>query len=705
MLVPRSVSTRKQAVRAANLPSLAAVKTLHAQHLVSAAETPLSDSKRDTVPQDSSLAAALDHPHVDSAANGHRDVGHQTTMHSSDDNGAMIEFAATQRQALEGEQTCVVCGRFGEYTSGSTNHAVCSLECQGLDAGLPLNLVSRAVSTIPTSSDLYFTTAQGSADPVVSTARPHAAYSSGRMVANVTGYRESPRTAALSSQDAKTLRETHQIDVQGKHITKPIVSFEDCGLPSKLLSNLIENGYAEPRGVQMQVVPAGLCGRDMIISAETGAGKTAGFLIPIITHAYGLSQLPGDAMEGPFALILAPTRELAMQIEGVAKSMVKGMPNMRTALLVGGQAMANQIHRLKQNIQIAVATPGRIVDIFAKHGEIPFSNVFCLVLDEVDLMFSLGFRKQMKRILDVLPEPPNGRQSILCSATISRPIEQLIGSLLHNPLRIRVGDIKEKAQDENQSSSKISDVFSPSSKIKQTILWVENDSKKKQLFSLLRDPKYFRPPVLIFVESRIGADLLAHVIQVKCPGIAAVSMHGEKSQEERCEILKTITNGSVSVIVATGLLARGLDLKVATVINFDMAPSIQEYVHRVGRANPDAATRAAAGIRKGPKLSGMAWAITFINNDHFAILGEFANMLHGLDFERVTPLPPQLKQLVVAESSKKSGAVQGSSRTAKKDAAEPKAAAPRSTKRTVDPSQRQAGQHGPLGPRGKRRKR
>ncbi|KAF9949391.1 DEAD (Asp-Glu-Ala-Asp) box polypeptide 59 [Mortierella alpina] len=467
------------------------------------------------------------------------------------------------------------------------------------------------------------------------------------MMANITGYQDSKRIAAMSLKDAKKMRDSLGIHVEGKHIPRPIMSFEDCSLPDKMLSNLKDNGYIHPRGVQTQAVSAGLYGRDMVISAETGAGKTAGFLIPILVHAYGLSQSPAGALHGPFALILVPTRELATQTEQVAKSIVIGMPNMRTALLVGGQAMANQAHRLKQNIQVAVATPGRMVDIFKQHPEIGFSNVFCLVLDEVDVMFSLGFGAQVKRILEVLPTPPNGRQTIVSSATLSKQIQRLTVKYMENPVTIRIGDSKDQ-----QDGSKVPDVFSPSSKIKQTIMWVENESKKKQLFSLLKDPAYFRPPVLIFVESRVGADLLATAIGAKCPGIKAISMHGEKTQEERLAALKLAKDGAAPVVVATGLLARGLTLNVATVINFDMAPSIEEYVHRVGRASPEAATKAAIGIRKGPKLGGMAWAITFINNDHRSILGDFAAMLHGLGSARVTPLPPQLQHLAIERVGK-----------------------------------------------------
>lgn len=478
---------------------------------------------------------------------------------------------------------------------------------------------------------------------------PQATYSTTRIITSVTGYRESAKTASMSPQNVKDLRKAHQIHIEGKHPPRPIMSFEECGLPAKMLTNLAERGFARPRSVQVQSVPAGLSGRDMIISAETGSGKTAGFLIPILTHAYGLSQSSAATMKGPYVMVLTPTRELAMQIEQVAKDLVQGMPNMRTALLVGGQAMASQAHRLSQNIQIAIATPGRLIDILAKHTDITFSNVFCLVLDEVDVMFSLGFGMQVKKILDILPNPPHGRQSIVCSATISKQTQRLVEKHMENPLKIRIGDMKEQKQ-KLKPTARVTDVFSPSSKIKQTIMWVENDSKKKQLFSLLKDPKYYRPPILIFVESRVGADLLASAIMAKCPGVKVASVHGDKSLEERASILKSIVDGTLPVVVATGLLARGLNLNVATVINFDMASSITEYVHRVGRADPEEATKVAARIKGGPKLGGMAWAITFINNDHQSIHSEFASMLDGLDTNQVTPLPPQLKHLVVRDT-------------------------------------------------------
>ncbi|KAF9434932.1 DEAD (Asp-Glu-Ala-Asp) box polypeptide 59 [Entomortierella beljakovae] len=616
MLIPRIISTRKKgSYQNTNLPSLAEAKVLVAQQTTQT--------------------------HV---------VDRETWNQQGLEKQRTTELISCQKKGL---------GSNNESNTVHTQGNIMSSPTQQ-NRGSEMNTIYKTYKRIRKLSILV---EKSGCEPLVNPENPNpvliesttsrgSSYSGNRIIVNITGYRDSPQTAALSSQSTKELRASRRIAVEGRHPPKLIQSFKDCNLPEKMLSNITEQGYIEPRDVQMQAIPAGLYGRDMIISAATGTGKTAGYLIPTLAHAYGLSQLPGDAMEGPYVLILVPTRELAIQIEDVVKRIVRGMPNMRTALLVGGQAMTNQMHRLKQNVQIAIATPGRMVDIMAKDSGIGFSNVFSLVLDEVDLMLSMGFRKQVRRILDILPEPPNGRQSIVCSATLSRQVEQLVAKLVNDELRIRVGDLdKEDIAETKQAIPKFSNVFSPSSKIKQTVLWVENDSKKKQLFSLLRDPTYFRPPVLVFVESRLGADLLAQVIQIKCPAIVAASIHGEKTQEERTGIINLFTSGKVPVLVATGLLARGLDLKVATVINFDMAPSLQEYVHRVGRANAEAATKAAANIRKGPKLGGMAWAITFINNDHRSILGELANMLHKLGLERVTPLPPQLKQLVVPEAA------------------------------------------------------
>ncbi|KAG0254074.1 DEAD (Asp-Glu-Ala-Asp) box polypeptide 59 [Actinomortierella ambigua] len=419
-----------------------------------------------------------------------------------------------------------------------------------------------------------------------------------------------PSVAAMSAQEVQQLQEKHKIQVQAKHAPKPILSFDDCGLPPTMHINILGSGCYEPTPVQMQAIPAGLLGQDVVIAAPTRSGKTAAYLIPTLVHAYGLAQVyskqtlsarstmettEGDddqgpspsAHQGPYVLVLVPTHELAAQVEEQAKVFVKGLPHMRTANLSGGLGIKNQVYRLKQNVQVAIATPGRLIEILFRFPEVSFSNVYSIVLDEVDMMYSLGFDQQVQRILDVIPEPTGGRQTIVCSATFPKKTENSIRGILHHPVRIRVGDpvVSEEGSapvgnehhgDFVTDSSGDSSGLVPTASVRQTIMWVENASKKKTLFSILRDRKYFHPPILVFVDSRLGAELLAKAIAIKCPGVKAASMHGENTPAERLATLSAFKDGSVQVMVATGLLARGLDLRVPLVINFDMAPTIEE---------------------------------------------------------------------------------------------------------------------------------
>ncbi|KAF9970413.1 DEAD (Asp-Glu-Ala-Asp) box polypeptide 59 [Actinomortierella ambigua] len=483
-------------------------------------------------------------------------------------------------------------------------------------------------------------------------------------MSKVTAYHDAPSIAAMSPQEIQQLQAKFKIQVQGKHAPKPILSFDDCGLPPTMHINILESGCYEPTPVQMQAIPAGLSGQDVVIAAPTRSGKTAAYLIPTLVHAFGLAQ-------GPYVLILVPTHELAAQVEEQAKIFAKGLPQMLTANLSGGLEIVNQVYRLKQNVQIAIATPGRLLEILFRFPEISFSNVYSIVLDEVDMMYSLGFDQQVKRILDVIPEPTGGRQTIVCSATFLKKTEDSIREILHHPVRIRVGDpvvgeegsasVENGNQDGIQmDKSGSNDSLMPSASVRQTIMWVENASKKKMLFSILRDRKYFRPPILVFVDSRLGAELLAKAITVKCPGVKSDFMHGENTPAERVAALSAFKDGSVQVLVTTGLLARGLDLGVPLVINFDMPSTIEEYIHRVGRANASAASPYVqqqhgnkGPPRFGPRMDGMAWAITFINRDHERLFFEFANMLSKLPMGRVTPMPLQLQQLVVHSPGKR----------------------------------------------------
>ncbi|XP_054569103.1 probable ATP-dependent RNA helicase DDX59 isoform X2 [Eptesicus fuscus] len=364
-------------------------------------------------------------------------------------------------------------------------------------------------------------------------------------------YQEHPFIAGLREDRVEHLRQQLGICVQGQAVARPIVDFEHCGFPATLNLNLKAAGYE------------GTC---------------------------------------PSALVLTPTRELAIQIERQAKELMKGLPRMRTALLVGGLPLPPQLHRLRQQVKVVIATPGRLLDIM-KQSSVQLRGVKIAVVDEADTMLKMGFQQQ---VLDVLENVPHDCQTVLVSATIPASIEQLASQLLRDPVRITAGEKN-----------------LPCPNVRQIVLWVEEPAKKKKLFEILNDRKLFRPPVLVFVDCRLGADLLSEAVR-KVTGLRSVSMHSEKPQTERRSILEGLLDGAHEVVVSTGVLGRGLDLvRVKLVVNFDMPSSMDEYVHQVGRVG---------------RLGQKGTAITFINNNAKRLFWDVA--------KRVKPtgslLPPQL---------------------------------------------------------------
>ncbi|KAJ0064975.1 hypothetical protein NL108_000931, partial [Boleophthalmus pectinirostris] len=260
----------------------------------------------------------------------------------------------------------------------------------------------------------------------------------------------------------------------------------------------------------------------------------------------------------PLALILTPTRELAIQIEKQAKELIMGLPNMRTALLVGGMPLPPQLHRLKRSIKIVIATPGRLIEII-KQKAVILDTMEIVVVDEVDTMLKMGFQQQ---VLEVLEHVPEHHQTLLVSATIPTGTEELAARLVQDPIHISVGE-------KNQ----------PCANVRQILLWVEEPSKKKKLFDILHDSKLYHPPVVVFVDCKLGADLLCEAV-AKVTGLNSVSIHSEKTQWERNRIIRGLLDGDFEVVVSTGVLGRGLDLvNVRLVVNFDMPNSMDEYVH------------------------------------------------------------------------------------------------------------------------------
>ncbi|XP_016067112.1 PREDICTED: probable ATP-dependent RNA helicase DDX59 isoform X2 [Miniopterus natalensis] len=440
-------------------------------------------------------------------------------------------FSKTQRWPEPGEPVCVVCGRYGEYICDETDEDVCSLECKAKHL---LQVKEKEGKS-------------GLGSPQGAGAQPqpplHTSYV----------YKEHPFIEGLQEDQVENLRRQLGISVQGRDVARPIIDFEHCGFPEALNLNLKAAGYEVPTPIQMQMTPVGLLGRDVLASADTGSGKTAAFLLPVITRALLESTTPA-------ALILTPTRELAIQIERQTKELMKGLPRMKTVLLVGGLPLPPQLYRLQQHVKVVIATPGRLLDIL-RQSSVRLCAVKVVVVDEADTMLKMGFQQQ---VLDVLENVPHDCQTILVSATIPTSIEQLASQLLHDPVRIIAGEKN-----------------LPCSNVRQIILWVEEPAKKKKLFEILNDKKLFKPPVLVFVDCRLGADLLSEAVQ-KVTGLRSVSMHSEKPQTERRSILEGLLDGAHEVVVSTGVLGRGLDLiRVKLVVNFDMPSSMDEYVHQI----------------------------------------------------------------------------------------------------------------------------
>uniref|UniRef100_G3TZK3 RNA helicase n=1 Tax=Loxodonta africana TaxID=9785 RepID=G3TZK3_LOXAF len=344
-------------------------------------------------------------------------------------------FSKTQRWAEPGEPVCVICGRYGEYICDQTDEDVCSLECKAKHLLQVKEQEEKGKLSSPQKAD-------SEAESPLS-----AFYV----------YKEHPFILSLEEDQIEHLKQQLGIVVQGQEVTRPIVEFEHCGFPEALSHNLKKSGYEVPTPIQMQMIPVGLQGRDILASADTGSGKTAAFLLPVIIRALFEDRSPS-------ALILTPTRELAIQIERQAKELMSGLPHMKTVLLVGGLPLPPQLYRLRQRVKVIIATPGRLLDII-KQSAVELCSVKIVVVDEADTMLKMGFQQQ---VLDILENVPNDCQTILVSATIPTSMEQLASQLLQNPVRISTGEKN-----------------LPCSNVRQIILWIEEPSKKKKLFEIL----------------------------------------------------------------------------------------------------------------------------------------------------------------------------------------------------------------------------
>lgn len=334
------------------------------------------------------------------------------------------------------------------------------------------------------------------------------------------------------------------------------MTFEELNLAPALLSAVHDLGYDAPTPIQAQAIPAVLAGHDLLAGAQTGTGKTAAFALPLL---HRLSQGTATGGHKPIrALVLTPTRELAAQIEDSVRAYGKYL-DVRSTVIFGGVGMNPQIERIRDGVDILVATPGRLLDL-QQQGHLDLSGVQTLVLDEADRMLDMGFIRDIRRILALLPKQ---RQNLLFSATSSDEIKRLSDDLLNKPAFIEVAP-------RNATADRIAQVVHP----------VDRE-RKRELLSYLISSQNWRQ-VLVFTRTKHGANRLAQ--QLEKDGISTAAIHGNKSQGARTKALADFKTNKIRVLVATDIAARGLDIdQLPHVVNFEMPNVPEDYVHRIGR--------------------------------------------------------------------------------------------------------------------------
>jgi ATP-dependent RNA helicase DDX41 len=362
------------------------------------------------------------------------------------------------------------------------------------------------------------------------------------------------------------IRKEWHMDVEGVDVPPPCKRFQDMKFPAPILSVLAKKGIKRPTPIQMQGLTVALAGRDMIGIAFTGSGKTLSFSLPLVMAALEeelrMPLMPG---EGPIGIILAPSRELARQTFDVVDEFCKvisttpGYPELRSQLLIGGESVRDQTATLfRQGIHCVVATPGRLRDVL-KRKTMRLDNCRYICLDEADRMLDLGFDEEVGEIMNYFPHQ---RQTLLFSATFPKKFQDFARETLVQPIVVNVG----------RAGAANLDVI-------QEVEYVKQEAKIVYLLHCLQKTA---PPVIIFCERKGDVDDIHEYLLLK--GVAAVSIHGGKDQEERNEAIKLYKEGKKDVLVATDVAAKGLDFSdIQHVINFDMPSEIENYVHRIGR--------------------------------------------------------------------------------------------------------------------------
>ncbi|HXE39654.1 MAG TPA: DEAD/DEAH box helicase, partial [Azonexus sp.] len=346
------------------------------------------------------------------------------------------------------------------------------------------------------------------------------------------------------------------------------MTFASLGLAAPLLQALETLGYQTPTPIQTQAIPAVLAGRDLMAAAQTGTGKTAGFALPVLQR---LSEGEKAASNSIRALVLVPTRELAEQVHASFRQYGEHLP-LSTYAAYGGVSINPQMMRLRRGVDVLVATPGRLLDLFRQNA-VKFKQVETLILDEADRMLDLGFAQELATVFAALPKQ---RQTLLFSATFSDEIRSMAKARLRDPLSIEVSPRNTAAKS-----------------VKQWVVPVDKKRKPELFQHLLKSRKWGQ--VLVFVKTRKGAEQLVTTLQAK--KIPADAIHGDKNQPARLRALDSFKAGEVQILVATDVAARGLDIDdLPQVVNFDLPIVAEDYIHRIGRTGRAGATGEAISL-------------------------------------------------------------------------------------------------------------
>ncbi|KAL2087483.1 hypothetical protein ACEWY4_016311 [Coilia grayii] len=420
------------------------------------------------------------------------------------------------------------------------------------------------------------------------------------------------------------------VEATGHNSPSPIDSFQDVEMGEIIMGNIALSRYTRPTPVQKHAIPIIKSKRDLMACAQTGSGKTAAFLLPMLSQIF--TEGPGEALQAtknsaqdngrygrrkqyPLSLVLAPTRELALQIYDEARKFAY-RSRVRPCVVYGGADIGQQIRDLERGCHLLVATPGRLVDMMER-GKIGMDHCNYLVLDEADRMLDMGFEPQIRRIVEQDTMPPKGvRQTMMFSATFPKEIQILARDFLEDYIFLAVGR-----------------VGSTSENITQKVVWVEDGDKRSFLLDLLNATGK-ESLTLVFVETKKGADALEDFLYRE--GYGCTSIHGDRSQRDREEALHQFRSGKCPILVATAVAARGLDIPhVKHVINFDLPSDIEEYVHRIGRTG---------------RVGNLGLATSFFNDKNSNITKDLLDLL----VEAKQEVPSWLESLAFQHQHKSS---------------------------------------------------